>query len=504
MRGMRKQLPTLLILLVFIMISCNFPIKDLSFISHPYATLDPSIFESRRTPTPPIIENTPASPGTPIPRPQVDEQLYHVYAAQSGDTLCVVASHFGVSPQEITSPGVVIGSGILPPGQYLVIPKTETNRATSAMILPDSAVIDSPCAQDFDISAFVREAGGFLSSFSQVVAGSRISGAAVVQRVADNQSVNPRLLLVFIEHRAGLVYGDQPPLDIYHPLRMNNDYFKGLYQELSLVARMINTGYYGWRYGDINNIEFSDELSARIAANRNAGSVGVLNLFARLYPSYEWEDRLLGADGFMQLYLSMFEDPMICAARVEPLLTDQVTAPVLELPFAEGEVWAFTAGPHYSWVEGTPLGAIDFAPSIKDAGCIVSQKYARASAAGTVTRADNSVVMLTLEDENQQSTGWELMYMHIADQGSVSLGTRLAVNDPIGHPSCEGGSATGTHVHIARKYKGEWIGTTELFPFILSGWRVVPGSLIYTGTMVKEERVVFARQGGDRDSLINR
>ena len=96
--------------------------------------------------------------------------------------------------------------------------------------------------------------------------------------------------------------------------------------------------------------------------------------------------------------------------------------PQLELPFAEGEVWAFTAGPHYSWVEGTPLGAPDFAPNIKDAGCIVSPLYARAVAPGVVTRSDNSVVMLTLLDENRQPTGWEILYLHIAAQTSRSPG----------------------------------------------------------------------------------
>jgi murein DD-endopeptidase MepM/ murein hydrolase activator NlpD len=155
-------------------------------------------------------------------------------------------------------------------------------------------------------------------------------------------------------------------------------------------------------------------------------------------------------------------------------------------------------------VEGTPLGALDFAPNVRNAGCAVAASYARAAATGRVTRADNGVVVLTLEDENGQPTGWEVLYLHIAAQDSISKGTRLNTNDPIGHPSCEGGSATGTHVHIARKYKGEWIGSAELFPFILSGWLVLPGRTIYTGTMIKEDRVIFARQGGDSDSLISR
>lgn len=206
----------------------------------------------------------------------------------------------------------------------------------------------------------------------------------------------------------------------------------------------------------------------------------------------------------METYLSMFPDPMLCAAEVEPLLSDTISAPRLELPFAPGETWAFTAGPHYSWVEGTPLGALDFAPNIKDAGCQVSPLWARTSAPGVVTRADNSVVMLTLEDENGDPTGWEVMYMHIAEKERAALGTHLRQDDPVGHPSCEGGSSTGTHVHIARKYRGEWISAQGMFPFVLSGWTAYPGERAYLGRLVKDGQVVIARQGGNQESLISR
>ena len=154
---------------------------------------------------------------------------------------------------QITSPAEIPLDDIIPPGQYLIIPKTSTNQVLRDPILPDSAVIDSPCADDFDIHAYVQEAGGYLSRFSQSVAGVRISGADVVQPVADNQSVNPRLLLAIVEYRSGTVYGDAEPADIYHPLKLNNEFFKGLYQELSLAARMINTGYYGWRHGSLTS-----------------------------------------------------------------------------------------------------------------------------------------------------------------------------------------------------------------------------------------------------------
>lgn len=499
-----KRALILLTAILMLMASCNFPLRDLSAVIHPYETLDPAIFETRPTATPAAGQPGAVPTATPVPPPVVDETLYHIYAIRSGDTLDVVARHFGVDPAAITSVEALPQTGLLPPGHFLVIPKNSDNLLERAVILPDSAIINSPCAADFDISTFVNATGGYLSTFSQLVAGTRLSGAEVVQRVADNQSVNPRLLLAIVEYRSGLVYGNYAPSDIYHPLGFNDEFFKGLYQELSLAARMLNTGYYGWRYGEMTTVSFADQVSERIPPGLNAGSAATMYLFSQLYRSSVWEERLSGEGGFMETYLSMFPDPMLCAAEVEPLLSDTISAPRLELPFAPGETWAFTAGPHYSWVEGTPLGALDFAPNIKDAGCQVSPLWARASAPGVVTRADNSVVMLTLEDENGDPTGWEVMYMHIAEKERVALGTRLRQDDPVGHPSCEGGSSTGAHVHITRKYMGEWVSAQGLFPFVLSGWTAYPGERAYLGRLVKEGQVVIARQGGNQESLISR
>jgi hypothetical protein len=64
--------------------------------------------------------------------------------------------------------------------------------------------------------------------------------------------------------------------------------------------------------------------------------------------------------------------------------------------------------------------------------------------------------------------------------------------DRIGHPSCEGGFATGTHVHIARKYNGEWILAAGVVPFNLGGWVAGAGQGEYLGTLTRDGRVVEA------------
>jgi len=81
-------------------------------------------------------------------------------------------------------------------------------------------------------------------------------------------------------------------------------------------------------------------------------------------------------------------------------------------------------------------------------------------------------------------TGWNLMYLHIEMRDRVKVGTVVEVGDKIGHPSCEGGISTGTHVHISRKFNGEWILADGPLPFNLSGYLAVKGDKPYQGILV--------------------
>ena len=77
-------------------------------------------------------------------------------------------------------------------------------------------------------------------------------------------------------------------------------------------------------------------------------------------------------------------------------------------------------------------------------------------------------------------------------------------DDLIGHPSCEGGQATGTHVHITRKYNGEWISAEGPLPFILSGWQVTAEKLPFAGTLYKDGLSVTSRPDGSHTSILQR
>jgi hypothetical protein len=82
--------------------------------------------------------------------------------------------------------------------------------------------------------------------------------------------------------------------------------------------------------------------------------------------------------------------------------------------------------------------------------------------------------------------------MHIDPRDRVEIGSRLQAGDKIGHPSCEGGISTGTHLHIARRYNGEWIPADQDLPFNLDGWITQGLGYEYQGLMVRGDQTIRA------------
>ena len=152
--------------------------------------------------------------------PSDDPQI--LYYATAGDSLPVVSAHFGVEMDEITSSGELDREGFLPPGQLLIIPNELNVTSSSSKLLPDSEVTFSPSTVDFDLEGFINEAGGYLSTYkderhSTVV----LTGAEIIKRIALEYSINPRLILAYLEYQSGWVYG-QPSSGnaILYPLDM--------------------------------------------------------------------------------------------------------------------------------------------------------------------------------------------------------------------------------------------------------------------------------------------
>jgi murein DD-endopeptidase MepM/ murein hydrolase activator NlpD len=442
----------------------------------------------------PIPAQTQTIPILSLPSPTATPEIYVVdtapilYYTQAADTLKVVATRFGVATSEITSPDPIPETSFINPGQLLIIPRRLTNTTSSQNLLPDSEVVYSPSAVDFDVIAFTQEAGGYLASYKEWHKSTGMkSGAEIVQRVAIENSINPRLLLALLEYHSNWVYGrpaGQEQID--YPMGLVLPTAKGLYNQLIWAVNQLSTGYYAYREGRLTDIRFSDGVKARLAPDMNTGTAALQYYFAQLYTSQRWLDALNLEIGLPALHTSMFGNPWERAQTVEPLFPAGIEQPPLILPFTRNWTWSYTGGPHGAWEQEGAYAALDFAPGSKQSGCVDTPTFATAAAAGLVVRTGPGLVVIDLDGDGHEQTGWVLVYLHIADKGRLRQGDWVAQGDPIGHPSCEGGFATGTHLHIARKYNGEWVPADGPLPFNLGGWVAKAGVLPYQGTLTRD------------------
>lgn len=448
------------------------------------------------------------SPVTDIPTPQsvpVDSAPL-LYYTQAGDTLPVVAVRFGVDIGDITSSQEGIpATGLLTPNTLLIIPHMLVNTTSSAKILPDSELVYSPSAVDFDVEAFVNQAGGYLSRYKEYLGSTQwTSGADIVKRIATENSINPRLLLALIEYQSGWVLGTPTNAKQEdYPLGKVDLSQKGLYSQLAWAVNQLSIGYYGWREGWVNEIRFSDGITARLAPDLNSGTVALQYYFAQLYDTPGWLGAIDPATGIGPLINQMFGNPWIRSMEVEPLYPPNLNQPELILPFLLGQIWSYTGGPHGAWERDGARAAIDFAPGSTESGCVKSTAWVVASAPGLIVRVGNGAVVEDLDGDGNEQTGWDILYMHV-NELQVGQGDWVETSDYLGHPSCEGGIATGTHVHIARKYNGEWISADGPLPMVLSGWTVHAGSVPYEGTMTKGDAIIYSSVYGSGESLILR
>jgi len=452
-----------------------------------------------RVPGAPILTPTPDSPHKlPALRTEPEE-----YVVQPGDTLGIIAQRYGVSLEELIAANPLPNPNLLEIGQLLTIPVPIPQGAGPGFkIIPDSELVYGPASASFNIAAFIQAQGGYIAGYREELEDKEFSAAQIVERVAREYSVNPRLLLAVLEYQGGwLSKTDLSQGKIDYPIGMREPWRQGLYRQLAWAANSLNRGYYWWRVSAVATWILGDGSVVPIDPTINAGTAGVQHMFAPLYGREEWEAAIT-ADGLLETYNALFGYPFDLA--IEPLLPPGLRQPDMQLPFEPEVEWAFTGGPHGGWGDGSAWAALDFAPPSEALGCIPSQAWVVAVADGLILRASDGAVIQDLDGDGYEQTGWVVLYMHIESRDRVRPGAFLRAGERIGHPSCEGGISSGTHVHLARRYNGEWIPADQTLPFVLDRWVSRGAGKEYDGFLERSGHSVEAWAGRSADNSIQR
>ncbi|MBL8099739.1 MAG: LysM peptidoglycan-binding domain-containing protein [Anaerolineales bacterium] len=526
----QRQLSTLL-LLTFVLVSCTsaestpvvFPTYDpfLPINNETPQVIDPSISPTSsptitptREPTPtrapanvpPFFGTTSQIQTTPTPDPArvlpTPRQNVDEYVVQFGDTLGDIALRYGISVQALMQANNMTDPNLLAVGQVLIIPAPNPiGLGSSLKLIPDSELVYGPATIYFNMNEFIQSQNGYLESYAEDVNGVILSGAQIVELVATNYSVNPRLLLAILEYQSGWVT-NPTPFNTSYPIGLLDENRYGLYRQLAWAANTLNRGYYLWKVNGLSTYILSDGQVIPIDPTINAGTAAMQYFFSQLSDLGAWQIDV-GASGVIVTYFVFFGNPFNYA--IEPLIPQNLSQPEMHLPFRVGESWYFTGGPHGGWDAGSAWAALDFAPpNNTDGNCNVSPNWVTAMASGLIIRASDGAVAQDLDNDGYEQTGWVILYMHVAEQDRVRPNEYIFANENIGHPSCEGGISNATHLHVARKYNGEWISADGSIPFNLSGWVSSGDGIQYNGFLTRGSQTVEAWDSANAFNLIAR
>jgi len=390
-----------------------------------------------------------------------------------GDTLSRIASIHGLSIESLVAINDLQNPDLLKVGQIIKLPRPPEANGSSFHILPDTRLVRSYGAQSFDVQEYVHGQPGILRKMGSTAVSRQADGRTVnialsasetVQLVSLEYSVDPRVLLAFLEYRTGLlsnldVEGGQLLYPLFSPEALGGINRPGLYAQLSWLADQLNYGYYGKKYRGDAIIDFADGSRLLYHDDLNSGTAAIQHVFARTR--------------------------------------------------------RLTGGAQGGWGIGSAWASSDFAPP-KEAGparhCYTSSFPVTAVARGKIARLSEGAVILDLDLDGDEGSGWTILYLHTTHAESLELGQIVEAGEVLGYPSCQGGYSTATHLHIARRYNGEWIPadcvncpvSLRIPPFTMSDWQVVGlKNQAYQGFMVNsaDNRSVIAEQG--RNTTIN-
>ncbi len=444
------------------------------------------------TPSPTATDLPLPTPDSPKVVPTLRTSTEH-YTVRAGDTLAIIARRYGVDVNSVVEANGIANPNLLSIGISLVIPPQNPRfNAPDFKIIPDAELVYGPKSMGFDIAKFVHDQNGYLDAYREKVDGDMVSGATIVERVSREHSVNPRLLLAILEYQSGWVTSQNPDRQPeQYPIGFRDGSRAGLYKQLFWAANNLNRGFYDWQSSSFGSWDLIDGTVVPVSPVVNAGTAAVQYLMSLLKDQGNWYEAV-AKNGIFATYFAFFGYPF--DYTLEPLVPENLEQPSMQLPFEENVLWYFTGGPHMGWDDGSPAAALDFAPT-DASGCYASGTWETAVADGVIARSGYGAVVLDLDGDGYEGTGWTVLYLHVSGWQRIKEGTKVKAGDRIGHASCEGGLALVTHLHIARRYNGVWIPADSATPFVMDGWVARSTGTEYDGYLKQDGEVITAWNG---------
>ena len=463
----------------------------------PTPTLEP-------TPVPPT--STPTIIPTPTLTPTPDNHFY--YIIQSGDTASSISKRFNVQWNEIVGIDGLSKSNFLEPGIGLYIPKYIEDFKEMPLLIPDVELLFSLTANNFNLYDLVDDYDGYLNSYTEwFINYGLLTGVDLLTNLSRDNSINPKIMLALLQYNGNWIEGQEiSEEDLLYPMGIEDGLQHSLFNQVTLAVDKLVMGYYGWRDGSLTHLTFSDESTLLLDPNLNAGTVALMHYFSMDRTQAEWGEDLYGDDGFMNLYLGWYGDPWLDENSLVAHIPANLEQPDLILPFLRNQRWSYTGGPHGAWRAASPLAGLDFAPALGSPGCSAEpeNQWVLASADGVIARKTLGVIVLDLDGDGNENTGWVLIYLHMNGTDHLEVGDFVEVTDKIGIPSCLGGRTTGIHIHVARKYNGEWMLADGPVSYNLGGWIAVNGDVPYEGLLLRDDEIVTAYESATEITYIKR
>lgn len=386
-------------------------------------------------------------------------------------------------------------------GNVRAIQNSEAIRSEPPAILLSDAEYARPTG-GWDVQAFLETQPGPLKEYAETSEGHVVPASRAIEFYGELWGINPRLLLALLELKSGLLSDATADVDTIRCAMGNNDPAIGSFlAQLRWAAEELSKGFFArYRGHNREQILLADGTIVEPAPGVNAGTFAVQRFLALGASRTQWETWMSdGQGGFRATYVGLFGRPETKSPASPAAVAG---APNLRLPWAMGETWHYTGGPHTATAGGVDYskGAVDFAPG-GGTGCYRSNAWVRAANEGTVVYAQCNLVRI------DHGGNWSTAYFHLRDI-QVSEGQHVPAGATLGHPSCKYGQVcgwstpilpSGSHVHFETRLGNipQKIGGT-----VLGGWTIREGASDYAGTMVKGDVVKHAHSGGDERNAI--